>query len=56
MQFIQSGGIHNISDHAGMMTIQRLLEKGWIEPVSLGENRYRVTRAGESAVKAKIPE
>lgn len=56
MQFIRSGGVHDISDHSGNVTIKRLLEKGWIEPVELGHNQYRVTAAGDAAAKAKIPE
>jgi predicted transcriptional regulator len=56
MQFIRTGGVHDISDHAGMTTIRRLLEKGWIEPDMSGQRQYRVTPAGESAIRTKIPE
>jgi hypothetical protein len=56
MQIIRGGGVHDIAHHAGNVTIKRLLEKGWIEPVALGHNQYRVTAAGDAAAKAKIPE
>jgi len=42
---------------AGPQTIARMLEKGWIErQLDPGvSTRYRITPAGEAALKAKIP-
>jgi hypothetical protein len=54
MQFIRAAK-PNISSFVGRGTIINLLEKGWIEPVSPGHKEYRVTPAGEVAIKAKIP-
>ena len=42
---------------AGKQTIARMVAKGWIEreiDASAGA-KYRITRAGEAALKAKIP-
>jgi hypothetical protein len=42
---------------AGKQTITGMLAKGWIERQSdaSGGARYRITLAGEAALKAKIP-
>jgi hypothetical protein len=41
---------------AGQHTIARLIAKGWIEKqMDAGGVRYRITPAGEAALKAKIP-
>jgi DNA-binding MarR family transcriptional regulator len=41
---------------AGKHTIARLIAKGWIEKqMDAGGVRYRITPAGEAALKAKIP-
>ena len=42
---------------ASTVTIAGMLDKGWID-IQLadnGETRYRITTAGEAALKAKIP-
>jgi hypothetical protein len=41
----------------GQGTIARMIAKGWIEPMDAnGGARYRITPAGEAALKAKIPD
>ena len=42
---------------ASTVTIEGMLNKGWIDiqMAENGEARYRITSAGEAALKAKIP-
>ncbi len=40
---------------AGRATIKKLLEKGWIDHGSSIE-LYRITRAGDNALRAELPE
>ena len=42
---------------ASTVTIEGMLSKGWIDiqMAENGEARYRITAAGEAALKAKIP-
>jgi predicted transcriptional regulator len=56
LQLIRAGAVSNIFSYVGKHTIKRLIEKGWIEAVALGQKKYRVTQSGEAAVKAKIPD
>ena len=37
----------------GLSTIKRMVEKAWIQRV--GSNVYRITLAGEAALKAELP-
>ena len=37
----------------GLSTITRMVEKAWVERV--GSNLYRITPAGEAALKAELP-
>jgi DNA-binding PadR family transcriptional regulator len=38
----------------GPTTIAKMVEKGWVERV--GSDTYRITAAGEAALKAELPE
>jgi len=40
---------------AGKKTIAGMVAKGWIEQVEHADATFRVTPAGEAALKAKIP-
>ena len=37
----------------GLLTIKRMLEKAWVERT--GSKMYRITPAGEAALKAELP-
>jgi hypothetical protein len=59
LQLINSGNwvIRNDLYPAGNATIASLVRKGWIEKQMVsGGARYRITPAGEAALKAKIPD
>jgi hypothetical protein len=43
LQLIRAGTVSNIFIHVGKTTINRLIEKGWIEAVAFGQKKYRVT-------------
>ena len=38
----------------GLLTIKRMVEKAWVERT--GTNTYRITPAGETALKAELPD
>ena len=40
---------------AGQKTLANMVQKGWITPSAGGATRYRITPAGETALKAEIP-
>jgi hypothetical protein len=43
---------------AGQVTLDRMIAKGWIQKQTnaSGSARYRITPAGDAALKAKIPD
>jgi predicted transcriptional regulator of viral defense system len=55
LNVIRNGGDFNVENRPSKTTIRRIIEKGWLERISLGQNQYRITTAGEAALKAKIP-
>jgi len=48
---------HKTTMPPGEMTIAKLLKKGWLVelPLTITRQRYRVTPAGETAMRIKIP-